>query len=116
VKLLVCGGRDFSDAKLLDRFMSYADNSDRGPITTIIHGGAAGADTMAGEWGKKHHIQVSVYRADWSRYGRSAGPRRNEQMLNEGKPDMVLAFPGGRGTAHMVTIAKKAGVRVVYAR
>jgi hypothetical protein len=114
MKVLVCGGRTFSDAKLLDKFLGYVDNKYR--ITQIIHGGARGADAMAGEWGRRYNIPVTVFYADWTRYGRSAGPRRNEKMLAEGKPDIVLAFPGGPGTAHMVRIAKRAGVRVVYAR
>jgi hypothetical protein len=113
MKVLVCGGRDFRDKALLDGALSELDNAVN--ITEIIHGGANGADTMAGCWAEQYNIPVTVYKADWSRYGRSAGPRRNEKMLYEGKPDIVLAFPGGRGTAHMVGIAEKAGVKVVRA-
>ena len=113
-KVLVCGGRDFSDKKLMDGAMSELDNAVR--ISEVIHGGASGADSMAGRWAEQHNIPVTVFKADWSRYGKSAGPRRNEKMLYEGKPDFVLAFPGGRGTAHMVSIAEKAGVKVIRAR
>lgn len=113
MKVLVCGGRDFRDTAMLDRALCELDNAIC--ITEIIHGGANGADTMAGCWGEKFNIPVTVYKADWSLYGRMAGPRRNERMLYEGKPDFVLAFPGGRGTAHMVRIAEEAGVRVVRA-
>jgi excisionase family DNA binding protein len=52
------------------------------------------------------------YPAQWEVYGKSAGPRRNEHMLREGKPDGFVAFPGGVGTAHLVRIAKAAGVKV----
>jgi hypothetical protein len=114
VKVLVCGGRDFDDAALLDRAMCELDNAIC--ITSVIHGGAKGADTLAGEWAKKHKIAVRAYPADWDKYGRRAGPLRNEQMLAEGKPDFVLAMPGGRGTAHMVSIAEAAGVKVVHAK
>lgn len=109
-KVLVCGGRDFRDTALFDRQMCELDNYVC--IGEIIHGGANGADTMAGCWGDKHNIPVTVYAANWSLHGRAAGPRRNEKMLYEGKPDYVIAFPGGRGTAHMVKIAKAAGVKV----
>ena len=112
-KVLVCGGRDFKDAALLDRVLCEVDN--RVSIGEIIHGGANGADTMAGCWAEKHNIHVTVFKADWSRHGKAAGPRRNEKMLYEGKPDYVVAFPGGRGTAHMVGIALKAGVPVTRA-
>lgn len=109
-KVLVCGGRDYRDTKTFDRAMCEIDN--HVSIGEIIHGGANGADTMAGCWGEKYNIPVTVFKADWSRHGRRAGPLRNEQMLAEGKPDYVVAFPGGRGTAHMVRIAKEAGLKV----
>ena len=110
-KELVCGGRDFRDTALLDYALCEIDN--KIGIGEIIHGGANGADTMAGCWAEKYNIPVTVYNADWGRYGRAAGPKRNEKMLYEGKPEYVVAFPGGRGTAHMVRIAKSAGVVVI---
>jgi hypothetical protein len=58
-------------------------------------------------------IPCSVYMADWDGLGRKAGPIRNQRMLDEGKPDLVIAFPGGRGTADMVRRAREAGVEVV---
>jgi hypothetical protein len=109
-KVLVCGGRDYRDTKRFERVMCELDN--RVSIGEIIHCGANGADTMAGCWADKYNIPVTVFKADWSRHGRAAGPRRNEKMLYEGKPDFVIAFPGGRGTAHMVRIAKAAGIKV----
>lgn len=109
-KVLVCGGRDFRDTKLLDRFLCEVDN--HVCIGEIIHGGANGADTMAGCWAEKYNIPVTVFQAEWHKYGRRAGPLRNEQMLREGKPDFVVAFPGGRGTAHMVGLAKAASIPV----
>jgi hypothetical protein len=78
----------------------------------IIHGGAAGADWCAGAVAELRDIPQSVFKADWKAHGRAAGPIRNQQMLDQGKPDLVLAFPGGRGTADMVRRAKAAGVEV----
>ena len=51
-------------------------------------------------------VVVEEFKADWDKFGRAAGPIRNAQMLREGKPDLVVAFPGGRGTANMVAQAK----------
>lgn len=68
---------------------------------------------MAGAWAENNKVPQLCYLADWKTHGLNAGPIRNKQMLDEGKPDLVLAFPGGRGTANMVTQARKAGVRVV---
>jgi hypothetical protein len=82
-------------------------------FTRLIHGAARGADMLAAGWGFKNNIPCMAYPANWERYGKSAGPRRNIQMLVEGKPDMVIAFPGGRGTKHMVEIAKKAKIKVL---
>ena len=81
-------------------------------MTEIIEGGAKGADKLAREWAASRGIPVRTFKADWRRYGRGAGPQRNEQMLDEGKPDLVVAFPGGSGTASMMRLARAAGVRV----
>jgi UDP-N-acetylmuramoylalanine-D-glutamate ligase len=58
-------------------------------------------------------IPVETYEADWDTHGKAAGPIRNKRMLDEGKPDLVVAFPGGRGTANMISQARKAGVEVI---
>lgn len=81
-------------------------------VELIIHGGANGADQLAGAFGEAFGIAVATFKADWSR-GKSGGPIRNQRMLDEAKPDMVLAFPGGTGTANMVKLAKEANVKVV---
>ena len=81
-------------------------------ITHVIHGGSSGADALAGRWAHLASIPYTVYPANWERHGKAAGPLRNQRMLDEGKPDLVIAFPGGRGTADMVRRAKEAGVEV----
>ena len=81
-------------------------------IATVIHGGARGADTVAARWAEAHSLEVVKFPADWQRHGRAAGGIRNQQMLDEGHPDAVVAFPGGVGTADMVRRAKAAGLPV----
>jgi hypothetical protein len=82
-------------------------------ITAIMQGGATGVDAFAREWAaRKPEVHRYVCRADWDRYGPAAGPIRNARMLEWG-PDLVVAFPGGTGTADMVSKAKAAGVRVI---
>lgn len=82
----------------------------------IIEGEAYGADKMARNWAIAHHISYVPYPAQWQKYGRAAGPVRNKQMLDEGKPDLVLAFhhdiDKSKGTKDMVAIARKAGIPV----
>jgi hypothetical protein len=80
---------------------------------TIIHGKAKGADSIADEWAAVNWLSVEEYEADWATHGKAAGPIRNQQMLDEGKPDMVVAFSGRTGTADMVRRARKAGISVV---
>ncbi len=111
MRVLVCGGREFANRQMLTAALNRLHQV-RG-ITMIIAGGARGADTMAEWWAKGIGVPCDVYEADWISLGRKAGPIRNQRMLEEGKPDLVMAFPGGRGTADMVRRGKEAGVEVI---
>jgi hypothetical protein len=110
LRVLVCGGREFKNRSFLfatlDKF--HADT----PFDCVIHGAARGADTLAGDWAKERGVQLVVFPADWKRHGRIAGPLRNRQMLIHGKPDVVIAFAGGTGTADMIAQARRARVPV----
>jgi hypothetical protein len=109
VRILVCGGRDFHDFWAVDNILSVY----KPRLTWIIHGAAAGADALANEWAADNEIPTIRFPADWGRHGRSAGPIRNQQMIDEGKPDLVIALPGRRGTADMKARARKAGIAVI---
>ena len=82
------------------------------PGSIVIHGGAAGADTIAGELAREYGLDVDEYQADWESFGRRAGPIRNARMLTFGKPDVVYAFHmnDSSGTRDMVTKAHAAKV------
>lgn len=111
MRILVCGGRDFSDTigayEKLDRLYKKYH------FDVLIEGDARGADRIAGYWARKNRIDNLKFRANWNKYGNAAGPIRNQQMLDEGRPDLVVAFPGGDGTADMIRRARKAGVEVI---
>ena len=112
MRLLVCGGRDFDDWRWVMRSMDDLDSNEG--IDLVIHGGARGADTLAGRWADRRRVPCMVFPAAWKGgLGRSAGPIRNGWMIDFGKPDLVLAFPGGRGTANMIKQAKAAGIDVI---
>lgn len=113
MRVLVCGGRDFNNYDLLNRELNEIrfKDVDR-DFTCIIEGEARGADVLSRLYAERNGIPVEPFPADWDKYGRSAGSIRNLQMLTEGKPDLVVAFPGGKGTANMIAQAKKAGVKV----
>ena len=117
MRVLVCGGRDYDDRDhiwntLVDLHVS------RGPITCIIHGCATGADSEGMIWAQcmakgGQKIVHAPFQADWHTFGKAAGPLRNQRMIDEGRPDLVVAFPGQRGTADMVRRAKAAGLEVI---
>lgn len=110
MRVLVTGGRDFHDRELVFPTLDRLHDTYR--FTVLIHGDASGADRLSGEWASERGVKVEAQPADWKRYGRAAGPIRNQQMLQE-KPGLVVAFPGGKGTADMVKRAKAAGLEVV---
>lgn len=113
-RVLVCGGRDYSDkARVYTVLAAYHGGAHEQRITTLIEGGAYGADALAKAWAFYASVPVETYEADWENQGSFAGPARNKRMLEEGRPDLVIAFPGGRGTADMVRKARRAGVEVV---
>jgi hypothetical protein len=117
MRVLVCGGRDYADRanvfSTLDRIACVCDEMPMPDADfVLIHGGATGADAIAHDWAVCSWVETQKFAADWITHGKAAGPIRNQRMLDEGKPDLVVAFSGGRGTADMVRRAKAAGVKV----
>lgn len=111
MKILVCGGRKFSNRAKLEHVL-FSVHEKRG-ITLIIEGGANGADRMAREWANQNGIPCVTEFADWNRYGKAAGPIRNGMMIKNHSPDGVVAFAGGFGTADMIRQSKNAGIKVL---
>ena len=109
---LVCGGRDFQDTPYvfacLDRLVGELGRPEQ-----VIVGGALGADTSAKMWAKHRKIRGWIVMPDWKKYGKAAGPLRNQRMLAY-KPTHVIAFPGGAGTADMVRRASEARLIVLH--
>ena len=111
MRVLICGGREYNGYLHFASVMAKIE-AEHGPFEAVIHGGAKGADWCAHLWanspaGKRAEIE---FKADWTTHGRKAGPIRNQQMIDEGRPDLVVAFPGGRGTADMVKRAQQANI------
>lgn len=112
MRVLVCGGRDYSDASVLWGELDTLRQQAPHDCMVVIQGGAHGADQMAREWCESRKVEYENYAADWKANGKAAGPIRNQRMIDEGKPDLVVAFPGGKGTADMVRRTTAAGVPV----
>lgn len=104
--VLVCGGREYDDFEkvrgVLDALMPAC----------IVHGGSKGADELADRWAKARGINVIPFPADWRTFKKAAGPIRNTAMLEAAMPDLVVAFPGGKGTDDLVAKAIDADIPV----
>ena len=109
-RFIVCGGRDYDDWIAVYAALDRLDA--RVGIAAIIHGDSPGADTLGKHWAEERGKPSEAYPAQWAMYGDAAGPRRNQQMLDEARPDGLVAFPGGRGTADMICRARAAGLKV----
>jgi YspA, cpYpsA-related SLOG family len=105
---LFCGSREWSDRQSI-----RADLRSLPQGSVVVEGGARGADRIARDEARSLGIHVATVPALWRRFGRSAGPRRNQAMLRL-RPDVVHAYPlGGRGTAHMIDAAERAAIEVM---
>ncbi len=117
VTILICGGRDFDDWGLFTSTMIDVCNQHTSAHNRplIISGGARGADKFAIDLAKGWNYQYKIFMAEWDRYGNRAGPIRNQRMLDEGKPDLVVAFPTptSRGTWDMVRRAQKNNIETI---
>lgn len=111
--VLVTGGRNYDNRQhvydVLDSLM---------PIGSLGHGACpyGGADILAEDWAKSREVPYSGYPAAFSTEGRSAGPQRNRTMIADFQPDLVVAFPGGRGTSDCILVARAAGIKVMEAK
>ena len=110
MKVLVCGGRSYPDHKKV--IATLNDINEQLGVDLVIQGGAYGADIHAKDWARNMGIACASYHAHWNTLGPSAGPVRNKWMLEFGQPDLVLAFPGGKGTASMCKLAREQGINV----
>lgn len=109
MKVIIAGGRDY---ELTDGDRARLDEARQAlSITEVVCGCAEGADTGGELWAISRHIAVKRFPADWEKFGRSAGPRRNLQMAEYA--NALIAFPGGKGTANMVQQAESHGLKIL---
>lgn len=117
VRVLVCGSRNLWDYWFVDQLLTRIQhNGENRKVIEVAEGGATGIDACAAAWAITNDVPLKTYNADWKRFGPAAGPMRNMRMLREFDPDLVVAFPGGKGTRNMVNLARAAGVQVLEAR
>lgn len=117
MRVIIAGSRDVTDPAVIAR--AVADSGFT--ISEVVSGGARGVDTLGEEWARANRIPFRRFPADWDRFGRSAGYRRNEQMAayaREGSAGGLLAVWDGisKGTGHMIDIAHREGLQVYVHR
>ena len=110
-RILICGSRDWNNFRIIENFLMSLEKD-----TVIIHGGCRGADTIAGYISKQLGLEVVIFNADWG-MGKSAGPKRNQKMLDEGKPTKIVAFhediENSKVTKDMITKGSKANIEII---
>lgn len=117
MKILVCGATYFTDyEKFHDSLIGiFLEKNINLSDITIISGMAKGADTLAVQFAKQYSLPCLEFPADWARYSKGAGPIRNQKMLDEGQPDLIIAFPmqSSRGTRDMIARGLMEDIEVV---
>lgn len=111
MKIIVAGGRDFSDYNLLSKTLDHLKK----PFE-VVCGEARGADGLGKRYAIEHNLTVHRFPADWNTHGKSAGYIRNKQMAEFA--DGLIAFWDGssRGTRHMIDLATKKGLKIAVVR
>lgn len=112
MRTIIAGGRTFTNQLELYKAILLCGWE----ITEVVCGCAPGVDSMGEEWAKNAGLPVKRFPADWKKYGKSAGPRRNEEMAEYGEALIALWDYASRGTAHMIETAKRKGRRVYIHR
>jgi hypothetical protein len=113
--ILVTGSRSLTDQRLIDQacdtFIFESGKRGLSGFNCLKHGAAAGVDTLAAKWAKRHGIEPVPFPAKWHIYGKSAGFKRNQEMIDSGF-DVMLAircFGKSNGTDHCIQQAKLTG-------
>ena len=122
MRVIVAGSRMFDDYVLLkrtmDKIFAHIKRSKTDTSIKVISGGAKGADKLGEQWAYDNMISYQVFRADWTKHGKVAGPIRNQEMIDGGKADALVAFWNGKspGTKDMIRRARKHKLKVKIVR
>ena len=115
MRVMVTGSRNWTDNNPVFRKLEFLE-----PFKDIlILGDASGVDAIALKYATLNKIQYRLFRADWNRWGKAAGPKRNREMVDNGRPDVVVGFRNygiSPGTDDALSYAKSRGIPVVIYR
>jgi hypothetical protein len=106
MKVIIAGCRNFHDYAFLVKCMLKANLN----ITEIVTGKADGVDALGERWAKENKLPIKEFPADWDKYGKSAGPKRNKQMADYADALIALWDYKSKGTLNMIQNAKENGL------
>ncbi len=113
MRIVTTGGRRYERRDVVSRTLMETFSSDRPKTLYLVaNGGASGADRLVEQWCRQRSFPFAKFLADWDSHGPAAGPIRNGHMIDIVQPDLVIAFPGGNGTADCVRRAERLGIEV----
>lgn len=111
MKVIVAGSRTFGSNDFIGMVGSALAISNF-EVDEIVSGGAAGIDSAAIQYAKKEGIPVSIFNANWDKYGKAAGPIRNSEMAKYADA-LVLIYDGSsRGSVNMLDQARREGLKI----
>lgn len=115
-RVIIAGGREFTDYDFLKSKVLYLLQNKNLTEVTIISGHARGTDQLGERFAREFNLHLKIFPANWEEYGKSAGYRRNAEMLKEA--DAVICFWDGKssGTKNMIDISQKANIPVKIVR
>ncbi len=111
MRVAVVGSRFYTDYDYMKASLDAIGGADK--INVIISGGARGADSLGERYARENGIEFVLFAADWNKHGKAAGPIRNKQLIEEGKPELVVAFNPGKGTKDTISRAEQNNIEVV---
>jgi hypothetical protein len=112
MRVIIAGSREITDPRvLLDALREV-----QWPISQVVCGMARGADRLGYDWAKANNVPIAEFPADWNRYGKQAGMKRNAEMARNADALLALWDGESRGTEHMIYVAacNNLKVHVVY--
>jgi len=113
LRIIIAGGREFNDYAKLKHTMDHLCQKRDPSEIEVVSGGARGADTLGERWARERGTALKLFPAQWDTLGKSAGYRRNEEMAQYATHLVAFWDRKSRGTAHMIGIARRNGLRVV---
>lgn len=110
MRLIVAGSRGFNDYPLMARALDAINQQET--VRVVLSGTARGADTLGERWAFENRVRIERHPAEWNKYGKSAGYRRNAEMADAAH-GLLAAWDGSSpGTQHMIDLATGRGLRL----